>query len=694
MLVGRTFLEDLALVLGVAALTTLLFGRLRQPVVLGYLIAGLIVGPHLHIPLFADPERIRSLSELGMILVIFSVGLDFSVRRLGRVLPTAGLTGLIQISLMLWLGYGVGQAFGWSARESLFTGAIVAISSTSIVAKAFAEQAIRGRLARVVFGVLIVQDLAAVLLLALLTALSSGVGQPGAVLAMATGRLAAFLLAMIVLGFLVVPRAIRAVAALGNAETLLVASIGLCFGLSLAAHAAGYSVALGAFLAGSLVAESGEAVRIERLVRPVRDVFAAVFFVSVGMGVDPAVFTTHWPAVLALIAVVFAGQVVSVSLGSFLAGNDVRTSVQAGMSLAQIGEFSFIIAGVGVASGAAGAFLYPIAVGVSAVTVFASPWLIRASGPVALFVERKLPHSLQTFAALYGSWLEDLRARGRARGEEAPGRRLTRILLGDALAVAGLIIGGPLAADQFAATLASHTPLSPGVSRAVLLAAGLALMAPFAIGAVRAAGALGALIAARALPPVPQGSIDLAVAPRRALVVALQAALLLAVGVPLMALTQPFIPIGYGAAGLAVVLALVGIAFWRSARDLQAHVRAGAEMIVEVLAKQSRSHEHPTLAQVHALLPGFGALTPVEIAPGTPAVGRTLAELNLRGLTGASAVAIAHGTAGVVVPTGRETLQTGDVLALAGTHESIENARRLLRGEALAGEAPAAEKPE
>jgi CPA2 family monovalent cation:H+ antiporter-2 len=685
-LAGRTFLEDLALVLGVAALTTVLFGRLRQPVVLGYLLAGLIVGPHLHVPLFADAERIRSLSELGVILVMFSVGLEFSVRRLGRVLPTAGMTGLIQISLMLWLGYLVAQAFGWTARESLFTGAIVAISSTSIVAKVFAEEQIRGRLARVVFGILIVQDLAAVLLLALLTAFAAGASQPGEALARSAGWLAVFLLGMVVLGFLVVPRGIRAVARLGSDETLLVASIGLCFALALVAHAAGYSVALGAFLAGSLVAESGQAVRIERLVRPVRDMFAAVFFVSVGMGVDPGAIVTHWPAVLALCAVVLLGQTASVSLGSFLAGNDVRTSLRAGMSLAQIGEFSFIIAGVGVASGAIGPFLYPVAVAVSAVTAFASPWLIRISGPVALFVDRKLPHSLQTFVALYASWLEDLRARGRTRGEVAPARRLVRILLGDALAIAGLTIAGPIAVGPLADWLASHSPLTPGLSRVLLLGAGLSLLAPFVIGVVHAAGGLGALIAARALPPVPAGELDLALAPRRALVVAIQAALLLAVGVPLMALTQPFIPIGYGAAGLAVVLALVGIAFWRSARDLQAHVRAGAEMIVEVLAKQSRSHEHPTLDSVHALLPGFGALTPVEIEAGTPAVGRTLADLNLRGLTGASAVAIAHGAEGVVVPTGREELKSGDVLALAGTHEAIEAARRLLRGEPPAPE--------
>jgi CPA2 family monovalent cation:H+ antiporter-2 len=691
MFVGRTFLEDLALVLGVAALTTVLFGRLRQPVVLGYLLAGLIVGPHLHIPLFADAERIRSLSELGMILVIFSVGLDFSVRRLVRALPTAGMTGLIQISLMLWLGYLVGQAFGWTTTESLFTGALVAISSTSIVAKVFDEERIRGRLSRTVFGVLIVQDLAAVLLLALLTPLASGSDLPAAALATAAGRLAVFLLAMVLLGFLIVPRSIRAVAALGNAETLLVASIGLCFALSLAAHAAGYSVALGAFLAGSLVAESGEAARIERLVRPVRDVFAAVFFVSAGMGVDPGVFASHWPAILALVAVVWFGQIASVSLGSFLTGNDVRTSLQAGMSLAHIGEFSFIIAGLGVGSGATGAFLYPLAVAVSAVTVFASPWLIRSSGRVALFVDRKLPQSLQTFAALYGSWLEDMRARGRS--EEAPVRRLLRILIGDALAVAGLMIGGPRLATSLAGWLAEHTPLGPELARWGLLIAGFVLLAPFAIGAVRAAGALGTLIASRALPLATPDRIDLAAAPRRALVLAVQAALILGIGFPLMALTQPFIPLGYGAAGLAVVLALVGIAFWRSARDLQAHVRAGAEMIVEVLAKQSRSQEHPTLEQVHALLPGFGALTPVEIEANSPAVGRTLAELNLRGISGASAVAILHGSDGVVVPSGQEQLKQGDVLALAGTHDAIEKARRLLRGDVFAGAAATARTP-
>jgi CPA2 family monovalent cation:H+ antiporter-2 len=247
---GRTILVDLALVLSVAAVTTIVFRRLRQPVVLGYVLAGVIVGPHIPIPLFVDAKRIHTLSELGVILVMFSVGLELSIRQLVRVLPTAGPTGLIQQGAMLWLGYLVGQGLGWTTRESMFTGAMVAISSTMVVAKVFAEQGVRGKVTDLVFGVLVMQDLSAVLLLALLTALSSGSGVTGTALFLSSGRLIAFLLAMVIAGFLIVPRSIRFVRRLRSPETLLVASIGLCFGLAVVAQQLGYSVALGAFLAG------------------------------------------------------------------------------------------------------------------------------------------------------------------------------------------------------------------------------------------------------------------------------------------------------------------------------------------------------------------------------------------------------------------------------------------------------------
>ncbi len=264
---GRTFLEDLALALCVAAVTSVLFQRLRLPAVLGYLLAGVIVGPHLHVvPLFASRERIEELSQLGVTLVMFSVGLEFTVGRLVKTLPTAGLTALVQMGTMMTLGFLTARALGWTPRECLFTGAMLAVSSTMIVARVFSDQGVRGRVADLVFGVLVVEDLVAVVLLALLTGLTSGAGLPLGALGGTVGRLGFFLAAMLVVGYLAVPRAIRAVVRLGSSETLLVASVGVCFALSLVAEKAGYSVALGAFVAGSLVAESGEGHRIERLV--------------------------------------------------------------------------------------------------------------------------------------------------------------------------------------------------------------------------------------------------------------------------------------------------------------------------------------------------------------------------------------------------------------------------------------------
>src|SRR6266571_267052 len=293
---AHEFLKSLTIVLGVAAVTTVVFQRLRQPVVLGYIIAGLIVGPHVPIPLVADPVVVQTLSELGVILLLFSLGLEFSLRRLAEVGPTAGLTALLETSFMIWLGFTIGRLLGWTGLESLFAGAVIAISSTTIIAQAFEEQGVTGKLRQLVLGILIAEDLIAVLLIAVLTGVASGSGLAPGPLAATVARLVGFLVALITVGLLLVPRAMRAVSRLNRRQTTLVASIGICFAVALLARAFGYSVALGAFLAGSLVAESGEEKQVERLVGPVRDVFGAVFFVSVGMLFDPALIVRHWPA--------------------------------------------------------------------------------------------------------------------------------------------------------------------------------------------------------------------------------------------------------------------------------------------------------------------------------------------------------------------------------------------------------------
>lgn len=682
MLEAHEFLKSLTIALAVAAVTTVLFQRLRLPVVLGYLLAGLIVGPHLPIPLVADPAVIRTLSELGVILLMFSLGLEFSLRKLAAVGPTAGLTALLQSSLMLWLGFLLGRLFGWTGLESLFTGAIIAISSTTIIAKVFAEQGVGGRLRELVVGILIVQDLIAVLLMAILTGVASGSGLAPGPLVVLVARLGTFLFGLIAVGLLLVPRVMRAVARLSRPETTVIASIALCFATALLAQAFGYSVALGAFIAGSLIAESGEEKAVERLVEPVRDVFAAVFFVSVGMLIEPPLIASHWPAVAALTGVVVLGNVVGVSVGAFLTGNGMRTAVQAGMSLAQIGEFSFIIAGLGLSLHATGAFLYPVTVAVSGVTTLFTPWLIRASGPAANWVDRKLPRPLQTFAALYGSWLEGLRSAPRRETATARVRRMLRLLVLDAALIAGIVIAGATSLGRIATFVRDTTGMSEAVARWLVIGAAIALTAPFCIGVVRVSQRLGLTLARLALPAEKDRRIDFAAAPRRTLVVTLQLASVLLVGTPLLALTQPFLPGVPGAAVLALAVVLLGVAFWRRATNLQGHVRAGAQVVLEALTKRSsrpvtRTAED-TLEHVQHLLPGLGALGAVRLDPGSGAIGKTLAQLNLRGRTGATVLAVTRSEGGVIVPTAQELLRSGDVLALAGTHDAIAAATVIL----------------
>ncbi len=676
---------DLAVILLVAGLATALFQRLRQPAVLGYLLAGVIVGPHLPIPLFADETVAHTLSELGVVLLMFSLGLEFSLRKLVQVAPTAGVIALIECSLALWVGYGLGRGLGWSGRESLFLGAMLAISSTTIIVKAFAEQGVTGRLANLVFGELIVEDLIAILLLALLTAVGSGAGLSARGLAFTVGKLAAFLVGTLGFGMLLVPRFVRAVVRLQRAEITVVASVGICFGFALLARSFGYSVALGAFLGGALVGESGAEVSVGRLVEPVRDVFAAIFFVSVGMLIDPHVIAAHAGLVLLLALVLTVTKIVGVTTGVFLTGSGIVTSLRAGMSFAQIGEFSFIIASVGLSLGAIRPFLYPVVVAVSAVTTFTTPWLIRAAGPLAATLDRRLPHALQTYASLYGAWVERLRNVRGTPTTWARLRRLALLLVLDTGAIAAVVIAVSMNAPRVGRMMGRFGWSSaPWLARGLLWALGVAVAAPFALGAVRVARALGLRLAIEALPST--GAVDLSAAPRRALVVTLQIAILLAAGIPLMAVTQPFLPWLSGPLFLVLLLAALIVPLWRSATNLEGHVRAGAQIVLERLAAEGPEAGPPVEGvAVDRALAGIGAATPVRLTDGSPAVGRTLKQLQVRGLTSATVVVIDRGSAGLVYPTGDEPLQPGDVLVLTGSADAVSNAQALLQGVPRAG---------
>jgi CPA2 family monovalent cation:H+ antiporter-2 len=672
------FLADLTAVLGVAAVITVVFHRLRLPVVLGYLLAGLLIGPNSPTTLVADPLIIRTLAELGVILLMFSLGLDFNLHKLVRLAPTAGLIGVIEVGLMLSLGYLAGQLLGWGTVDSIFAGAIVAISSTMIIAKVFAEREVSRSHSDLVFGILIVEDLAAILLIAVLTAVATGTGLSTGTVGTTLGVLAAFLVGLLVVGMLTIPRAMRAIVRLRKPETTLVASVGLCFAVALLANAAGFSVALGAFLAGSLVAESGSSRQVAELIRPVRDMFAAIFFVAVGMLIDQRLIFEHWGAVLLLAAIVMTGKILGVSVGAFLAGFDTRSAVRTGMTMTQIGEFSFIIAGVGAVSGATSAFLYPVAVAVSVLTAFTSPWMIGVSGRAGAYVDRRLPKPLQTYATLYGSWVEALKNSPRTTTPWGRIRRLAGYVLIDAVIIAGLIAGTSLALPHVLPVLARSLALGETIGRLVVVAAALGLAFPFLIGLVRSSRSVAHTLATSAFPAVENGKVDLGLAPRRTLLATLEILIVLLVGAPLVAVTQPFLPAYGGLAVLLVALVLFGAAFWQSARNLEGHIRATAGMVVHALARQSSGERPTALEDVRRLAPELGVLTPFTVSAGSPAAGKTLAQLNIRGLTGATVVALCRGEDRIVFPRANEMLREGDLLAFTGAEHAIEEAQQLL----------------
>lgn len=690
MLDAHDFLTTLAVVLSVAAITTVVFQRLRQPVVFGYLFAGMIIGPHVPIPIVADVAIVQTLSETGVILLLFSIGLEFSLRRLIRVGRRATIVAVVQGAMMIWLGYALGRAFGWTKIESFYAGSIIAISSTTIIAKAFQEQRVKGKFTELVLGVLIIEDLIAIFLLTVLTTLSAGAGVSAGALAITAMRLAMFLGGLIVVGLLVIPRTVRAIVRMNRPETTLIASMGICFAAALLAYSFGYSVALGAFIAGSLVAESGEEHTVAHLIEPVRDVFAAIFFVAVGMLIDPALVAQYWIPVVVFTVAVIVGQVVVVTISAFLTGYGTRTSLQAGMSLAQIGEFSFIIAGIGISTGATREFLYPIAVAVSALTTLTTPWLIRGAAPAASFVDSKLPRPIQTFVTLYGSWMERMRESRASRTERPRVRRVLGLLVLDVVVIALILIGAALEAGPFSTRLVGTLGLSSDAARILVIAGIAAITLPLLIGFFRTARQLGNLLAHEALPAVDKG-VDFAAAPRRALVVTLQLAVVIVAVVFVIAVTKPFYPRMAStvvvAVGVGVLLLILGITFWRTASDLYGHARAGAEVIVAVLAQQMAAEKTqgtperrraPSLDTVGRILPGLGDPVSLRVEPGSALEGQTLAGANLRGLTGATVLAIVRGDQQLLMPSGHETLQEGDILAVVGSHEAVESARTLI----------------
>ena len=388
-----TLINDLALILIVASTVTLLFKKLKQPLVLGYIMAGFIVSPHMPYTMSVmDTVDIKTWADIGVMFLLFSLGLDFSFKKIIKMGITPVITTLTIIFAMMTLGIVVGHAFDWKRMDCIFLGGMLAMSSTTIIYKAFTDMGLRQqKFAQPVMSVLILEDILAIVMMVMLSAIASGNNPDGGEMIGSVVKIGFFLVLWFVVGIFAVPWFLRSTRKLVNNETLLIVSLGLCCLMAVVSTKVGFSSAFGAFVMGSILAETIEAAKIEKLVAPVKDLFGAVFFVSVGMLVDPKIIVEYAIPIGVLVLTILIGQSIFGTFGFLIGGQSLKSAMRCGFSMAQIGEFSFIIASLGLSLHVTGEFLYPVVVAVSVITTFLTPYMIRLSVPSYNVLERHLP---------------------------------------------------------------------------------------------------------------------------------------------------------------------------------------------------------------------------------------------------------------------------------------------------------------
>ncbi len=480
------FIQDLAVVMLTAGIVTVIFHRFHQPVVLGYIVAGIIIGPFTPpFSLIYDEQTIKTLAELGIVFLMFSLGLEFSVKKLARVGISALIAALSEITLMIWIGYEIGQFFGWSTMDCIFLGALLAMSSTTIIIKALDELKLKQEpFAHFVFGILILEDILGIGIIALLSALAtSGSVSTGTVFA-TLGKLSLFMTIALILGVLIVPRLLSYVSKFKSKEMLLITVLGISFGFCLLVIRLDYSIALGAFLIGAVMAESRQLLTIEKLIEPLKDMFSAIFFVTIGLLLDPGVLITYALPVAVITLAVLIGKVAACSIGTFLGGRDEVVSLRVGMSLAQIGEFSFIIASLGVTLNVTSNFFYPIIVAVSLITTFLTPYLIRSADPLSNKLNKLLSLRIRRMLKGYTVWLKNIWPKGDpAKLVKIIRRILLQILINIALVVA-IFLTGAYVGNQIG-TLVPALVFEEAMKNTVVWGSALFISIPFLIAAYR-----------------------------------------------------------------------------------------------------------------------------------------------------------------------------------------------------------------
>lgn len=396
-------IADLALILICAGVMTLLFKKLKQPLVLGYVVAGFLASPHMPFtPSVMDTANIKIWADIGVIFLLFALGLEFSFKKIVKVGGSAIIAACTIIFCMIFLGIGVGMGFGWHRMDCLFLGGMIAMSSTTIIYKAFDDLGLRKKqFTGLVLGILILEDILAIVLMVMLSTMAASQHFEGTEMLESIAKLVFFLILWFVVGIYLIPLLLRRARKLMSEETLLITSLALCFGMVVLAAHTGFSAAFGAFIMGSILAETIEAESIERLVKPVKDLFGAIFFVSVGMMVDPEMIIKYALPIFVITVAVILGQAIFGTLGVILSGKPLKTAMQCGFSLTQIGEFAFIIASLGVSLQVTSNFLYPVVVAVSVITTFLTPYMIRIADPVSTFIDTHLPVSWQRMLKRY-----------------------------------------------------------------------------------------------------------------------------------------------------------------------------------------------------------------------------------------------------------------------------------------------------
>lgn len=583
-----SFIQDLAVIMLVAGVVTILFHRLKQPVVLGYIVAGFIIGPHTPpFGLIHDEDTIKTLAELGVIFLMFCLGLEFSLRKLFKVGATAFIAAFLEIVLMIWIGYEIGQWFDWNTMDSLFLGAILAISSTTIIVKALNDLKMKDqRFAQLIFGVLIVEDILGIGIIALLSSIAvSGTVSSGEVFS-TVGKLSLFMIVALVIGILLVPRLLAYVARFDSNEMLLITVLGLCFGFCLLVVKLEYSMVLGAFLIGAIMAESRQLIKIERLIEPVRDMFSAIFFVAIGLMIDPQILLQYaWPIAVISVAVVL-GKMLSCGMGAFIAGNDGRTSLRVGMGLSQIGEFSFIIAALGMTLQVTSDFLYPVAVAVSAITTLLTPYLIRGADPLSLKIAAVMPKRMSRVFGLYGEWLRSIQPHGEGALLASMIRKIVlQVGVNLALVVAIFFTG-----SYFALRIGGYLEgwiSDPSWQKALIWGAALLLSLPFLIAAYRKLKALSMLLAEMSVKPEMAGRHTQRV--RRVIAEVIPILSLLVIFLLLAALSASILPTNKLLVLIAVVAAAVAAVLWRW--FIRVHTRMQVALL-ETLDNHKDTPEH------------------------------------------------------------------------------------------------------